>query len=282
MPQYLWVNTTRSIRRALSGRSGYTVVKVQGLSLPNKDHLSVRGPRQHGAIYIDTFFRPRDFSLTLMLSGCDPQALQARHRELVRAMNPLDAGELRITTEDERRYTLTCRPVSAMSEKRHNPRIMEILAQFRADDPYFRTAQQTISFTSAIGTGLQIPFNIAANLISPTANFASPTITNNGHVPVFPTIVINGQVDAPIIRNNTTGKQLNVAGLIPAGETLTVDMGLRTIIQTSGGGTVNKLGDTSGDFWELEPGANALIIRDVGSTIFSGTVQFSEAFLAVI
>lgn len=296
MPDYLWTNTTRDIRRALSARSGYTVERVSGLSLPDKDHLAARGPQQHGATYVDTFFRPRRFSLYITIAGCDAEEFQAKHVELVRAMNPLDDGVLRIIADDETRYTLTCRPVTAITLRRYNARIAEALVQLVADDPFFYTAEEATQFTSEMTTGLQIPFLVGFTIVgggpegeviftrisSPT-NQASFTVNNGGHVESWPVVVITGPCTNPNIANDTIGETLTVSETIAAGETLTVDMGARTaVITTFGGGETNVLGSVSGTWWALERGSNSIRITSDETDIFRGTFTFSERYLAVV
>ena len=287
MPTYLWTNTTRNIRRALSARSGYSVQRITGFSLPDKDHLAARGPQQHGATYIDTFFRPRQCSLAIMVAGCNGGDFQAKHRELVRVMNPLDDGELRIITEDDIRYTLTCRVVTAITLRRHNARIGEALVQLVADDPFFYTAAETTQFTSAVSTGLQIPFTIPS-YISSSQNIALLAVQNDGHVLSYPVITINGPCKNPQMSYlygdllSLEGETLTVSETIAAGETLTVDMGARTaIITTGGGGETNVLGSVSGTWWAIPRGPVVIrvISDDVG--VFTGTITFSERFLAV-
>ena len=282
MPEYLWTNTTRDIRRALSSRSGYTVIRVSGFSLPDKDHLIARGPQQHGATYVDTFFRPRRCALYIMIAGCDGEEFQAKHRELVRAMNPLDDGVLRIIAEDQTRYTLTCRPVTAITLRRHNTGLGEALVQLVADDPFFYTPAEATPFNSAIDPGLLIPFTIPA-VIATTTNQASFTLSNDGHIASFPTIVINGPCTNPAIINDTTGETLTVSETVAAGDTLTVDMGNRTAIITSGGGAeTNVLGSVSGTWWDLELGANAVRIVSDELPLFAGTFVFSARYLALV
>lgn len=282
MSEYLWTNTTRNIRRALSSRSGYTVVSVSGFSLPDKDHLTARGPQQHGATYIDTFFRPRRCALTIMIAGCDAEEFQAKHVELVRAMNPLEDGVLRIIADDQTRYTLTCRPVTAITLQRHNARIGEALVQLVADDPFFYTAAETTPFNSVIDPGLLIPFIIPA-VIAGSTNQASFSVSNGGHVASFPTVTINGPCTNPDIINDTTAETLTVSEFVAAGDTLTVDMGARTAIITSGGGAeTNVLGSVSGTWWDLEPGTNAIRIVSDELPLFAGTFVFSARYLAVI
>ena len=298
MSEYLWTNTTLNVRRALSSRSGYMVASVSGFSLPDKDHLVARGPQQHGATYVDTFFRPRQCSLTIMIAGCDAEDFQARHVELVRVFNPLDDGVLRIIAEDQSRYTLTCRPVTAIALNRHNARIGEALVQLIADDPFFYTAAETTQFTSEAWPGLQIPFQVGVHFygfgwesytqISSGGNWAEFNVDNGGHLAAWPVIVINGPCNNPDLINvggdpkDEGGETLTVSETIAAGDTLTVDMSNRTAIITSGGGAeTNVLGSVSGTWWDIERGFNNIRITSEELDIFNGTLTFSERFLAV-
>ncbi len=286
--QFLWTNTTRDIRRVLSARSGYSVQRISGFSLPDKDHLSARGPQQHGATYVDTFFRPRRFSLYITIAGCDAEDFQAKHVELVRAMNPLDDGELRIIAADETRYTLTCRPVREITLRRHNAIIAEALVQLVADDPFFYTAEEVTPFTSAVTTGLRIPFTIPARISSPQ-NEAAVAVQNGGHLLSYPIITVRGPCENPQMRYlygdlySLQGEQLTVSETITAHETLTVDMGARTaIITTGGGGETNVLGSVSGTWWALPRGTVAIFVTSADIGVFNGNVSFSERYLAVV
>lgn len=281
VPEYHWTNTTRAISRALSSRSGYSVQRVSGFSLPDKDHLIARGPQQHGATYVDTFFQPRRCSLAIMIAGCDAEEFQAKHRELVRAMNPLDDGVLRIIAEDQTRYTLTCRPVTAITLRRHNARIGEALVQLVADDPFFYTPAEETDYLSALSAGLTIPFTIPAIISSPT-NQATFTVSNDGDLPVYPTIYIRKIFSNPSFINDTTGETLTVSDTPAGPATLTVDMGQRTAIVSTFGGTINVLGSVSGTFWDLARGDNHIRVTSEAANIFYGRLTFSARYLAVI
>lgn len=282
MPKYRWFNNTLSLRREFSARSGFSVQAVRGLSLPDKDHISARAPEQHGATYVDTFFRPRLFSLTIAIIGCNAAEFADRHRRLVKAINPLDNGELRIEDEDGTLYTLTCRPVTSIELNRHNARIGSALIQMIADDPFFHTAQQSLAATSAVTLGLTIPFTIPAVISSPT-NTATFAVSNNGHVAVFPTIVVNGPVTNPQLINVTDSETLTISETVAAGDVLTVNMGDRTAVITgAGGSSQNVLGSVTGTWWDLEIGASSVEVTSEALDIFTATLQFREAFLAAI
>src|SRR3990167_1177119 len=165
MPQFIWLNNTQSTRRPFSGRSGFTMLRFAGLSIPGKDHLSARGPRQHGSTFIATYFRPREFSLEIAVAGCDMDELQDKHRLLVRSMNPLDDSQLLVIAQDESRYYLNCRLVAALEWVVDDGRLATVLAQCIADDPFFySTEEQQIAILTASTAGLTIPFTIPARI----------------------------------------------------------------------------------------------------------------------
>ena len=281
MPNYLWLNNTLGIRRALSSRSGYLVREVRGFSLPDKDHIYARAPQQHGATYVDTFFRPRECSMIIHVKGRCAEDFQAKHRALVRAMNPLDDCQLRIETDDHERYTLTCRPVTAMEVARLNAITSDILVQLVADDPFFHTPEEEEEFVAALVPGLRIPFAFPG-VIRPAYFTALLTVTNNGHVLVPPIVTINGLCTNPSIANETTGETLTVDETVAAGDVLTVDMGERTAIITGGGGAeTNVLGSVSGVWWALALGDNAIRITSDAAAIFTGDIAYTERYLAI-
>lgn len=282
MPKYIWLNNTLGTRRVLSSRSGFLVRELMGFSLPDKDHIYARAPQQHGATYVDMFFRPRECSLVIYVKGYDADNFQAKHRELVREMSPLDDGELWIETDGGDRYTLTCRSVTAMEVNRHNAISADVLVQLIADDPFFHTPAEDEDFTSAVTAGLLIPFVLPAIIRGPT-NEALATAINGGHVVAYPTFTINGPCTNPDIINDTTSETLTVSETVAAGDVLTVDMGERTAIITGvGGAETNVLGSVSGTWWALQLDSNAIRITSDIVNIFTGNIAWIERYLAVV
>lgn len=278
----LWLNHTHNIRRALSSRSGFLVREMFGFSLPDKDHIFARAPQQHGATYIDTFFRPRECSLVIYVRGCDADEFQSKHRELVRAMNPLDDCELRIEADNHVRYTLTCRPVTLMEVNRHSALAADIFVQLIADDPFFHTAEAEEAFASGITSGLLIPFVLPAIITGPT-NAAVFTVNNTGDIFTWPIIDITGPCTNPEIFNDTTGRTLVVNVGVNPGDVLTVNMGERTAIITGAGGIeTNVLGDVDGLWWPLEIGNNAIRITSTIAALFSGVLTHTDRYLAIV
>ena len=281
MPVYTWINNTLGIQRAFSSRSGHTVLAVSGLSLPDKDHISARAPEQHGDTYIATYFRPREFSIILSLSGCDAADFQQKHRALVRAINPLNSSTLRIESDDHLRFYLDCKPVTGVDVNRQNSRAAEVLLQLVACNPFFYTDEEEYAFTSSLSGGLFIEFTVPAIISSP-GNQASFTITNDGHIYTSPVITIDGPIDNPAIYNDTAGQVLTVAELVPAGSQLVIDMGNRTAFIYTGAAATNVLGSLTGTFWNLAVGDNDIRIVSDNAAVFTGTIVWTERFLVCI
>lgn len=280
MPEYLWHNVDRDIRRPLSHRSGYGVLAVSGLSLPDKDHLTARGPQQHGATYVSTYFCPRECSLTLLVQGCNEVDFEAKHRELVRAFNPLQAGRLHIYTHDNLRYYLNCRPVTSIELNRLNAIAAEALVQLIADDPFFYGGDVETYFYGEAYAGLRIPFIIPGLLDSP-GTATKFIIPNDGQVLSYPRISMSGNMGDlvnPGCWNLNTGQVLQVNYTIPIFEVLEIDMGLRTVMW----GTTNLLPYMTGDFWALEVGDNELkaYAKYPDSSNVWGTVIHQNRYLA--
>lgn len=279
MARFFWRNNTLGERQLLAASVGYSIQDRKGFSLPAKDHISARAPQQHGATYVSTFFRPRDLSFVVVINGCSVSDFEEKHQALVRLLNPLDDGELQISTRNNGLFTLACRPVTKSTLRMQSGVAGNLLVQLRADDPYFYSPEQRVLFPSSALSALTIPFTIPATILN--ANLAELTVTNNGHVPVFPRIIVAG-VDPtnPVLTNVTTGDSLRVEGVFAgAAGFLIVDMGARTVVDALGN---NYIGATTGTFWGLEVGDNDLRITSDGVEVFHGVVDFSEAFLAVV
>lgn len=281
MPQFIWLNTTQNTRRVFSGRSGFTLTRYSGLSIPGKDHLSARGPHQHGSTYIATYFKPREFSLEIAVAGCDMAGLQEKHRLLARSLNPLDDSQLLVIAQDESRYYLTCHLVTDLEWVVGDGRIATILVQCIADDPFFYSTilQQVAILTAAIAP-LTIPFTIPARI---GGNLDDLTVTNEGQVFAYPILAFAGVADDVRMYNTTTSEVLEIDEPIAAGETLTVDMGARTaIISKAGVPDRNVVASAVGDWWALQVGDNDLTFVSDNAAAMSGTITWRERFLAVV
>lgn len=279
MARYFWKNNVLGERQLLAASAGYSLQSRKGFTLPAKDHISVRAPEQHGATYIDTFFRPRDLSFVVIIKGCSVSDFEEKLQALLRLLNPLDEGELQVSTRNNGLFTLACRPVTKTTLRMQSGIVGELLVQVRADDPFFHTAEEFEAFIGVVSAGLTIPFTIPA-IISSGGVTVSFTIVNDGDIRAFPIIVIGGTVPLvnPEFINDTTGESLLMSTTVPGlGDSLTLDMGQRTAVLRSG---PNVIAFASGTFWALQRGSNDIRIKADGANPFSGTLAFTEGFFS--
>ena len=276
MTTFTWIKTATGEEFPLTAAAGYSIRRVTGFSIPAGDHLSARSPRQHGATYVDTFYKPRDCSLLLSVVASSAQDYEGRQQELARVFNPLDDGKLRITREDAAQFFLICRVARALVMRRKGPKFAEALLPFVADDPFFLAANETSdSFSTSTGEGLTIPFTIPATIYG-GGNIATVIANNAGQVEVFPRITINGLADNPQANNVTTGRSFKVNETVDPGDTLEIDMARRTAeIVTATGSRVNVLGSVTGGFWSLEPGQNTVRFVTDDPVAMTGLIRFT-------
>lgn len=121
---------------------------------------------------------------------------------------------------------------------------------------------------------LDVPFLLGAS------TGGSVSVTNAGSAIVMPTIVIYGPITNPVITNATTGLSLSLSHTLLQGESITINMDRRTVVQ---GQTTNRMGViTAGSrFWGLQPGENTIQLR--AATYDSGyaTMSFKSAFIGI-
>lgn len=94
-------------------------------------------------------------------------------------------------------------------------------------------------------------------------NSTTTVIDYSGSVPTPVTITLIGDLMSPVIRNDTTGEQIEVSDvLLTANDTLTISTrkGAKSVVLYKDGVTSNafNLVTASSVFWELQPGRNVI------------------------
>lgn len=117
----------------------------------------------------------------------------------------------------------------------------EVSLQFRADSPYYLSAQQS----KRLGSG--------------------GTINNPGFAPSAPIITIYGAVTNPSVTNTTTGQTLAIDDSIASGTSVLVDCE-RFTAQKGGVGIVRALNNAFLiDGFRLDPGSNIITVTGSGT-----------------
>lgn len=146
--------------------------------------------------------------------------------------------------------------------------------EFFAAYPFWREdVQQSITFPQG-GLEFPIEFHVEFSEIQFTFN-----VLNAGNLKTAIVLEAEGENNGFIMKNNTTGEELEVTGNVATGETLIIDtfFGQKTIIlrdifnvETLQFGRINI---NKSDFWSLVPGLNSVTIQLTG-TPFSGRFVF--------
>lgn len=126
---------------------------------------------------------------------------------------------------------------------------------------------QTIGISSEVTGGLVWDANGAESdangFVWEAGNSGGPTmVTNDGVAEALPVWKVPGPATNPSLTNITNGQILNFDGVVPAGQTLTVDMANQTA--TMAGANVFAL--ISGDWIQLEVGTNKITYSAIGAT----------------
>lgn len=135
---------------------------------------------------------------------------------------------------------------------------------------------QTIEISSDITGGLVWDANGAVSdsngFVWEAGNSGGPTmVTNDGVAEALPVWTVPGPATNPSLTNITNGQILNFDGVVPAGQTLTVDMANQTA--TMAGANVFAL--ISGDWIQLEVGTNKITYSAIGA-IAPSTLSWND------
>lgn len=135
---------------------------------------------------------------------------------------------------------------------------------------------QTIGISSDITGGLVWDANGAESdangFVWEAGNSGGPTmVTNDGVAEALPVWTVPGPATNPSLTNITNGQILNFDGVVPAGQTLTVDMANQTA--TMAGANVFAL--ISGDWIQLGVGTNKITYSAIGA-IAPSTLSWND------
>ncbi|MCP2168137.1 phage distal tail protein [Goodfellowiella coeruleoviolacea] len=254
------VVTDLAVAWDVSGRYGVTV-RLDEQGVPGQPGLLLRDV-QHGA---------RDISLSLWINAPTPAELQARLRDLVHRMDPRRGDSvLRMTGPAGDTREITVRVVAGLDVAERlgdtsGPTTQRMPIMCRAYDPYWAAGSDIVQQFQRGEAPKFFPFfplRLASSEI-----WADVTVTNPGDVDAWPVWTIVGPGSHPVIRNETTGKVLDLAVDLGGGESVTIDTRPRRKEVTRSDGT-SAFGRLSwgSSFWPLAPGTNAISI-EMGSAV---------------
>ena len=239
---------------------GRWIISDSGKGTPPIDYIIQRGPFQDGATVKDFFLAPRVIQLLIRQEFCDRLDLwdgRAALLDIIRPNRQLVATavvpfQLEWCFPDGTRRRIEC----FISEgPRFEPRQLNVwdenafqeVLRFICYNPlFFDPTRVDVSFALGLDTELvfpiTFPIEFGGGVISD-----SQSITYVGTWESFPTIVITGPIENPVITNTTTDEKIDLQMVISAGRTVTIDLeyGAKSIVDDLGANLIGNLSPDS-------------------------------------
>lgn len=224
------------------------------------DHYRIEAVRGMGAAGLRTYVQP--------LSQADGARVGDTWRG---ALTPVFTGSIVFSTITQRRTlsdkleswlasilradgTLKWTPTGA-SQRQRTCRLLD------GPDMPGESGQVLKSFQFTLVCADPLAYSVTENTSSDIAtNGVAVNITNGGDVPTWPRIRIHGAVTDPIIKNNTTGKQIKLVGTIANGTYIEIvtNPTVRSVALNDGTSKVGMYDTANSEMWPLEVGVNAV------------------------
>jgi hypothetical protein len=225
----------------------------EGEGMPPIDYRTQRGPFQHGETLVDYFLRPRVIQLVHRRQDCNRQGYWDARRDLIDFVRPnrqtgglLEPGILRKTFPDGTRLDINA---IIQEGPRFRPRQLnewdefgftEVLRFICHDPTFFDPDQDSLTFSLPTYSHLVFPVTLVPGddmVFGISTIEESDTISYTGTWLTYPTIVLTGPMENPVVENITTDEKLELEYNIDEGEVVTITLEYGNKAVTNGGGT---------------------------------------------
>lgn len=235
-----------------------------------------------GGEFRASFAEAAEIDIPVQVLGTNAADLWSKLRNLRRILNPkLGMGRLIVTTPDGVESEIECVVSEINMSEDDNatfthdnaPSIQQVLIVFTAPDPFWQsTSISTYTFTQG-QPAMFFPFFPLR--LSASQVFSEQVINNPGDVEAYPEWVITGPGDSITLRNQTTGKilQLDPSVSLGSGEQIVIDTKRRTIKKNDGTNLFPYLVFGT-ELWTLRRGLNTITV-EMGNTNTNSSVQLS-------
>lgn len=213
---------------------------------------------------------PRTFSLTVLIKGKTELEVDQFLGELESILDPTRDVRLVFRRTDGSSREITARYLSGaenLAVKYGQHLQIKVPLVFRAHYPFWRSSD-------GLGT-YQASFN--------DAGFAGSNyfeVYNNGDVPTWPEITVNGPAQNVECTNLVTGQVFRLVRVLPAGEGVRIDSDPNTFgVYLNYWQGFPTVVDPYSEFWPLVPGLNRLIFRAVSpGNVGTFSLKWREEF----
>jgi hypothetical protein len=125
------------------------------------------------------------------------------------------------------------------------------------EEPFFKSKQQyQIDFPITDGGGFSVPMAVPLDMSAGSTGFTQ--VNNGGNIFVFPKIYFMGPLTNPILKNETSGKQIALTATLSSNEYIYVDTYNRIVTDDTG---ANVRDTMVGDFLTLGLDLNEFSLR---------------------
>lgn len=243
--------------------------------LPQPRDIIEEIPGKHGSVYFTQYLGERIIELTCVLEGINRADLFSKRRNVAALFGLKGNQPLIFDDEPDKvyyaRYAGMILPNDYVNWSRFT-------IPMRCSDPFAHADIGAYDESLQYDTGLQ--YDSGLYYPNPTSMewvYSRQVMSqmNYGHIETSPKITITGSCQNPVLKNETSGKQIQYTGTLSFTDTLVFDMANMTV--TFNG--VNAMSGVSGNFWSLLVGGNHLAFES--STTPNATVQidYNHLFL---
>ncbi len=241
----------------INGTDQFVIAGVSGTGMPPITYRTQRGPFQHGVTPLGFILEPRTIQLLHRRNANNRDNYWAARADILNLLRPnrqstnqLEIGVLRKIrspdrlTRDISVFIQSGPEFVAKRRGRWDEFSFTEIIQFIAHDPTFFDPVQNIQDLTldiaggAIEFALEFPFTFISSALS-----ANDTITYVGTWRSYPTILLQGPMRNPIIRNLTTDEKIALTVDIAANRTVTITLeyGNKTIFDDLGTNLIGTL-----------------------------------------
>jgi len=256
---------------------------LRGTGIAPVQHRTVATPLRDGSVYVDTKVVPRRLVAEMVVvSRTDFAAIWDLRRDLVRRLNPRRGQGILTYAPSARLYEVDAivDQGGAAFDESLGPFAMTPRIPFVCDDPAWRDVVVAATLEETSGEGAVVPFDFPLDFF-PGERF---TVENEGDLPVWPVVTIEGPVVGPFITNVTSGQTFRLRDSVSlvVGQSVVIDMDARTVLRDDGENLMpGRAADA--EMWALEPGDNVLEagFASAASVPVSFTVEHAPRFVGM-
>jgi len=244
----------------------YMLLGFEGFEQPTTDIQMSKAPYQDGKTFIDDIFDERVVTLTFAVFADDQQELFDRRATINQRFNSrLGIGILKLEQVEGSTYYLDVITKSINFIESAKSEYTTVVIQLIAPNPFWYDPTQLESIMVGFSGGFSFPFSLPVSFGQVGTQI---TVSNSGNVDTPVLIYFYGEVEEPVIENQTTDESITLTQTIDDGDILIINtaFGEKSVMLLSSGEYTNAFEyvDPDSDFWKLQPGDN--IVRYTSSS----------------